>query len=86
MWFPGWTDYAAARTPQARAVYLSLGEKEEKTRNPVMSAVGGAIRTQKSLLERDGIPSVLEWNPGNHFRDAALRTQKGIEWMIGQLT
>ena len=86
VWFPGWTDYAAAHTPRARAVYLSLGGREERTRNPAMSTVGSTIRTQKALLERDGVPCVLEWNPGNHFRDAALRTQKGIVWMAKQLT
>lgn len=82
LWFPGWTDYAAVRRPRADAVYLSMGDREEKTRNPVMSGVGEAIRAQERLLRGQNVPCVLEWNPGNHFRDPQLRLAKGIAWLL----
>ena len=35
VWFEGFTDYIKERKINASAVYLSLGDKEEKTKNPV---------------------------------------------------
>ena len=33
VWFPGWTGYAKEHRPLAECIYLSLGKKEEKTKN-----------------------------------------------------
>lgn len=82
VWFQGWTDYATANVPLAKAVYLSLGDKEEKARNQVMASVGNAIRRQDVLLEEQGIRHTLEWNVGNHFVDADVRTAKGFAWLM----
>jgi hypothetical protein len=65
-------------------VYLSLGDKEEKTRNPVMARVGTAIREAEEILKEAGVDCILEWNPGNHFKDAEKRTAKGFEWVLGR--
>ena len=81
VWFPGWMAYARSHAPQARRVYLSLGDREEKTRNPVMATVGDCIRAQYALL--DAVPEVdaaLQWNPGNHFMDAPKRTARALAW------
>lgn len=84
VWFPGWEDYTAHRTPKARAVYLSLGDREERTRNPVMARVGDCIRRQRQALESQGVPSILEWNEGNHFREPETRMAKGFAWLMNQ--
>ena len=84
MWFPGFLDYMRAKPMQAEAVYLSLGDKEEKTRNPVMAQVGTAIRNGYECLKNAGVSCVLEWNPGNHFRDADLRTAKAFAWLMNR--
>ncbi len=81
MWFPGFVEYMKERRPNADSVYLSLGDKEEKTRNPVMATVGEKIREAKEVLQEQGIRTVLEWNPGNHFRDADIRTAKAFAWV-----
>ncbi len=86
VWFPGWKEYAETHTPRAGAVYLSLGDKEERTRNPVMAAVGGCIRSQQALLSSYGIKNTLEWNKGNHFVDADGRTAKGFLWCVESLS
>ena len=84
VWFAGWTDYATSRKPLSTAVYLSLGDKEEKARNPVMASVGNAIRRQDALLAEQGICHTLEWNAGNHFVDADIRMAKGFAWLMKQ--
>ena len=63
-------------------IYLSLGDKEERTRHPVMSQAGNAIREVYALLTDYGKNCVLEWNKGNHFRDPDLRTAKAFAWVM----
>ena len=82
VWFPGFTDYMKAREIQTKAVYLSLGDKEEKARNPVTAAVGDRIREAYALLSERGVKSALEWNEGNHFKDADVRTAQAFSWVI----
>lgn len=82
VWFPGFVEYMKAHRPQAASVYLSLGDREERTRNPVMATVGGRIREAHALLRAQGVNTVLEWNPGNHFRDADLRTARAFAWAM----
>ena len=77
VWFPGWMDYVKANPIQAKAVYLSLGDKEEQAKNPVMATVGDCIREQYALLQADHSVT-LEWNPGNHFQDSEKRTARAF--------
>lgn len=82
VWFPGWIEFAAEKHILADKVYLSLGNREEKTNNRIMARVGDNIRLQKELLDRQGVQSVLEWNEGNHFSAVEERTAKGFRWTI----
>ncbi len=85
VWFPGFTAFMGAGKPRCRAVYLSLGDREERTRNPVMATVGDCIREARTLLRAQGVPCTLEWNPGNHFKDPDLRTAKAFAWLLEAL-
>lgn len=85
VWFPGFTDYMKQDKIKAHSVYLSLGDREERTRNPVMSRVGDCIREARDLLDQQGTACVLEWNEGNHFRDPERRTAKAFAWVINSL-
>ena len=82
VWFPGFSDYLKANPTKSGAVYLSLGDREEKTRNPVLSTVGDRIREAEALFRQQGVTCTLEWNSGNHFRDADLRTAKAFAWAL----
>ena len=82
VWYPKWIDYASENKPLAKSVYLSLGDKEEKAKNPVMAQVGNAIRKQHELLTEQEINTLLEWNAGNHFVDSDKRMAKGFAWLI----
>jgi len=81
VWFPKWIIYASDQKPMVNAIYLSLGDKEEKTKNPVMAQVGYAIRRQYEILSTQGINTILDWNPGNHFVDSDIRMAKGFAWL-----
>ena len=82
VWYPGFVDYMRENSIQADSVYLSLGDREEKTRNAVMAAVGERIREIHALLQNQNIHTTLEWNQGNHFKDPDIRTAKAFSWLL----
>ena len=82
IWFPGFTEYMKENELHAHAVYLSLGDREERTRNPVMARVGDAIREAYAHLQETGVDCVLEWNKGNHFKEPDLRTARAFAWVM----
>ena len=84
VWFPGFPDFMREHEIRSDAVYLSLGDREERTRNPVMATVGDNIREACRLLRSRNVSCTLEWNEGNHFRDADLRTAKAFAWILKQ--
>ena len=84
IWFPGFTDHMRDNIINTGSVYLSLGDKEEKARNPLMATVGARIREAHDLLKEQGIDTILEWTPGTHFKDADIRTAKAFAWVMGR--
>ena len=74
VWFPGFTEYLRESGVRANRVCLSLGDKEAKTRNPVMATVADRIRETRDILTERGVACTLEWNAGGHFREPDLRT------------
>ena len=86
VWFPGWMEFEQQHPIQTQHIYLSLGDKEERTKNAVMAAVGDNIRTLHSQLTARGVDCTLEWTSGGHFKDADLRTAKAFRWMMEEHT
>ncbi len=82
VWYPGFDTYLREHPMQTDRIYLSLGDKEEKTRNQVMATVGDRIRWTGEYLDQQGRTCILEWNEGNHFRDFELRMAKGFAWVL----
>ena len=84
VWFPGFTEYMKKNEIKTDTVYLSLGDREEKTRNPIMATVGDRIREAQVLLKERGVNCILEWNEGNHFKDPDIRTARAFAWVLNQ--
>lgn len=82
MWFPGFIEFMRYNKIKTERVYLSLGDREERTSNPVMKTVGECIRTAHDMILDQSIPCTLEWNRGNHFKEPDLRIAKGFSWLI----
>ena len=85
VWFPGYGNYEQAHPIRAEHVYLSLGDREEQTKNRAMAAVGNEIRALYARLSERKVDCALEWNAGNHFCEPELRVAKGVKWMIDSL-
>lgn len=84
LWYPGIREYLMAHPPRPDCLYFSLGSKEGRTRNPVMAAVEENTRAIQAFCREQGITTTFQLNPGNHFRDTAVRTAAGIAWMLEQ--
>ena len=82
VWFPGFIDYMKTYKMKSQNVYLSLGDREEKTRNPVIAQIGNCIKEEYRCLLENGINCILEWNKGNHFKEADIRTAKAFAWIL----
>ncbi len=86
LWIAGWRHYSASHPVLARNVYLSLGDREEFSKNKAIALVGDNVRWEYEHLKQSLGPDhcTLEWNTGNHFVDGALRTAKGFVWCISK--
>ena len=86
LWFPGMKDYIFSHEPkrQPDCVYFSLGDKESKTRNPVLRSVRQNTEEIQAFYQDKGINTIFQLNPGNHYDHAAERTAAGISWMLSQ--
>lgn len=86
IWFPGFLEYMKRQKVQSNCIYLSLGDKEEKTRNAVMAQVGNCIQQAYAWLAEEGIQCTLEWNQGGHFKEPDIRMARAFAWVMNNLT
>ena len=86
LWFPGMKEYIFSHEPKRRpdCVYFSLGDKESKTRNPILRSVRQNTEELQAFYQDKGIDTVFQLNPGNHHDHAAERTAAGIAWMLSR--
>lgn len=84
LWFPGIKEYITSHEPkrQPDCIYFSLGDKESKTRNPMLKNVRQNTEEIYSFYKAKGITTVFQLNPGNHYDHAAERTAAGICWLL----
>ena len=84
LWFPDFREYVLSHDFANRPdrIYFSLGDKEAKTRNPVLKTVQDNTEAVADHYEKMGIHVIRERNPGNHFKDPALRSAKGIRALL----
>lgn len=84
MWYPSFSEYVEkndfCKIPSK--VYFSLGDKEARTRNALLSTVEDKTRKIYEHYKDSGINTTFEMNQGNHFKDADLRLAKGIAWIL----
>ena len=75
LWFPDFKEYVMEHTLPKRPdkLYLSLGDREARTRNPYLKTVRENTETIVRHYRESGLDVTWELNHGNHFKDAALR-------------
>ena len=80
LWYPDFKEYVFAHEMKRKPdrIYLSLGDKEARTRNQYLNAVQENTESIAGHFREVGIDVTFEMNPGYHFRNAAHRSAKGI--------
>ena len=82
LWYDGFADWCLSRplSPSVRKVYLSLGDREKKTKDARMATVEDATRlTARALREKGArVEFVLEENT-THFSPIVPRLEKTFE-------
>lgn len=83
-WFPGFDTYLKASAPRAegRRIYLSLGDKEAKTRNPFMQCVEERTLEARDLLTASGAEVFFEFNHGGHFAEPDIRMTRAVSHLL----
>ncbi len=86
LWYDGFIDFMEKQkfADKNRRVYLSLGKKEKKSRNPKMGQITECTQRIHCILERElGKGKVIfEWNDGGHFHEIPKRFAKALKWLL----
>ncbi|MDO4622893.1 MAG: alpha/beta hydrolase-fold protein [Eubacteriales bacterium] len=87
VWYPGFLEYAEKQTftKEPACIYLSIGDKESRTKNPYLSKTESIMEQLRAVYNRKNILSIFEKNPGNHYKDVPLRIAKGLKWTLSKL-
>ena len=86
LWFPRMKDYIFSHEPKRwpDRMYFSLGDKESKTRNPILRSVRQNTEEIHAFYQSKGIDTVFQLNSGNHYDHAAERTAAGLCWLLSR--
>ena len=84
LWYPSFDTYcfSTARKKKPNCIYLSLGDKEKISRQPLLSKVEEKTISLYEHYKTEGIQTLFELNPGNHFQNPELRIAKGISYLL----
>lgn len=89
LWYPKLLDYAKKKkhpvNPAVKAAYFSLGDQESSVKNQILQRVGANTEELCSRFAAQGVKTIFEWNPGNHYVDAGKRTARGIVWCLEEM-
>lgn len=86
LWYPDFAHFATETSLACPidCAYFSLGSKEAKTPSRLLRNVATGTDEVVAAFRSKGVPTQFESNPGNHFKEPALRMARGIAWAISQ--
>jgi len=89
LWYPSWTEFCSKndfKNPGEKNFYLSVGNREHVTKNPLMAKVDECFKITETLLKSKYESSVFfEYNEGGHFNDCEKRLAKGIDFLCSKM-
>ena len=80
LWFPGWLEFLQEHLPSGR-VYMSLGGKEERTKDSLICQVGINTQKTKELISKS-TEVIYFKEPGGHFKEVPQRIGRAILWLL----
>lgn len=83
-WFKDFVEFVNKNNfkKNPESIYFSLGDKESKTKNPVLNVVEeNTLHIEKRCKDLK-IKTTFISNNGGHFTDGVLRMVNGIKWIL----
>lgn len=84
LWFPGYIEKLKEQKIFAKNIYLSLGDRESKSKSAVLQT---ALQAQEEALEellKRGKNATFVLENGGHFSDPKGRVLRGLDWILNQ--
>ena len=83
-WYPNFIEFVNSEEVKNKAekIYFSLGNKESKVKNEMISKVEENTKYLAEFYKENGIETIYVENEGNHFQDVISRIVKGICWIL----
>ena len=85
LWYLKWDEYMIDRyAPEGSIIYLSLGDKEGKTKNETFQKMRSGMDKMIEFVKNDIHVKkyFYEENKGGHYNDSELRMAKAFKWLI----
>lgn len=84
LWFDGFVDYLKAHPLSSgiKKIYLSLGDKEKRVRNPRMAKVEEDTLAVRDIIAKEGKEVLYQANRGNHFVHGAERLEEAVRYLM----
>lgn len=89
LWFDDFCEWMEGEKPLRTdlRVYLSLGKKESRSKNPRMAKVAECTQRAKEILAAQlKKPVHFDWNEDGHFHDIEGRFAKAVMWWMEDLS
>lgn len=87
LWYPHFLEYIRSediiRNIKNKRIYISLGNKEKRTKDKYMSQIENCTMEIKNILQNNN-DVFFEMNPGGHFFDLNGRLEKSIKWILNK--
>lgn len=81
LWYKDFDKFVEQNPQSNKKIYLSLGDKENKTKNQVMATVKDKTEKLYQIYKNDNI-CFYQLNNGNHFHNVAQRLLDGMLWLL----
>lgn len=83
LWFPGFREYVFSHElkGQPGRVFFSVGDRESRTKNPVLQTVQENTEAICGFYRDKGVCTTFRLNRGGHHDHPAERTAEGIQWL-----
>jgi len=84
LWYPNFIKYLEKSpiSQKTKAIYLSLGDTENKTNNLIMKSVLDNTIKARDIFIKKGIMTSFHMNNGGHFNEVSKRIADGINYLI----
>ena len=85
LWYIKWDEYIKDKEAKEESlIYLSLGDKEGKTKNEVFKKMKTGMDKMIEKVKNDKKVGkfIFEEQKGGHYSNGELRMAKGFKWLI----